>query len=97
MDGRVDSYDRTTVTDETSILNNERLCMKHVLFFIVVTASAVASADGDFYVKRGNDFVKVEKTEAVLAILQKHETVLKCSEQRLTKKLTLKAVSKSDD
>lgn len=62
-----------------------------------VLVSTIANADQDFYVKNGNGFKKVEKTEAVLAILQAHEHVFKCAEQRLTKKLTLKAVSKNDD
>ena len=71
--------------------------MLKLIIAAIVLASPIAHADQDFYVKDGNSFKKVEKTDAVLAILQKHEQVYKCAQQRLTKKLTLKAISKNDD
>lgn len=70
---------------------------KFLLVLTIAAMSQAANADQDFYVKDGNGFKKVEKTAAVLAILQNHEHVFKCAEQRLTKKLTLKAISKNDD
>ena len=68
-----------------------------VFIMSLVLFSSIARADKDFYVKDGERFVKVDKTGAVLAILQKKQEVVQCSDMRLTKKLTLKAVSKNDD
>lgn len=75
-----------------------------VITLTLLVASIAGAADRDYYVKdcSGSNatschFVKVEKTDAVLAILQHKSEVVQCSQMRLTKKLTLKAVSRNDD
>lgn len=66
------------------------------LFLIALAIATSAYATPEYYVKDGNSFRKVEKTDAVLSLLKKAQ-VYSCNEQRLTKKLTLKNVSKNDD
>lgn len=86
-------------TEETrSTQKREVFAMKMFLFATVLALSTISRADEkQYFVKTATGFQKVDKTQAVLGILQNKSTVLACSEQRLTKKLTLKTISKNDD
>lgn len=73
--------------------------MKFILLIAMATISVSAHADNkQYFVKVNGQFKSVDKFEATRAkIIDGKTQVLACTEERVTKKATLKAVSSNDD
>lgn len=74
--------------------------MKHLVLAIAVliTVQHAHADEKQYFVKVNGQFKPVDKFEALRSkLIDKNSEVLACAEQRVTKKATLKAVSKNDD
>lgn len=65
--------------------------MRLFLGVLIVGLSSVCLADSaQYFIKTSTGFKPVDKTEATLTLIQKKGAVLKCTDQYLTTKLTMK-------